>query len=153
MSITLPQVRAGASEPSTSPQRTKRIETVERLTRILLVEDEPLTAEVFAQALTRDGHQVEVARDGLQALRRLRDRVPSVIILDMNLPTLPGTEVVRRLRAAGHRQVPILVVSGSCPSLAQLGRDELAPGKWLEKPVKPRDLVREVRRLLPETMA
>ena len=61
------------------------------------------------------------------------------------LPTLSGTDVVRRLRADGHRQVPILVVSGSARQLTNLRDDELRPGTWLEKPIKPRDLVRIVR--------
>ena len=145
MSTLLPPVRTPASDPGKSPQRTWRTESVERLTRILLVEDEPLTAEVFAQALIRDGHQVEVASDGLQALRRLDSRVPTVIVLDMNLPTVPGAEVVRRLRQNGHVDVPIVVVSGSCPTSSQLSEAELSPGTWIEKPVKPRELVRIVR--------
>ncbi len=137
--------------PGMSPQRTRQTEAVERLTRILLVEDEPLTAEVFALALQRDGHEVEVARDGLQALHRLRSSVPTVVVLDMNLPALPGAEVVRRLRSAGHTDLPIVVVSGSSPSMAALDDAALQPGTWIEKPVKPRDLVRIVRRFVPET--
>lgn len=127
------------------PQQTPRPMRTEPTTRILLVEDEPLTAEVFARALSRDGHVVEVARDGHQALRRFADHRPSLVVLDMSLPNLSGTDVVRRLRADGHRYVPILVVSGSARQLANLRDDELRPGTWLEKPIKPRDLVRIVR--------
>lgn len=149
MPTLLPPVRNLSSGPAKSPKRTTQTESVERLTSVLLVEDEPLTAEVFAQALTRDGHQVEVARDGLQALNRLRNRLPTVIVLDMNLPAVPGSEVVRRLRAEGHSEVPIIVVSGSPTATAQIDEDTLKPGTWLEKPVKPRDLVRIVREFLP----
>lgn len=145
MPTLLPPVADRWSDPARSPQRTTRTEPVERLTRVLLVEDEPLTAEVFAQALMRDGHRVEVARDGLQALRRLQKRLPTVIVLDMALPAVSGADVVRRFRAEGHNDVPIVVVSGSPPSVAQLTEEELSPGTWLEKPVKPRDLVRIVR--------
>lgn len=130
---------ARASEPI--PQRPR----VERSTRILLVEDEPLTAEVFARALLREGFQVEIAVDGLQALNHLRDRLPSLVVLDMSLPTLSGTEIVRRLRSAGHRDVPVVVVSGSPRSDSDLSAAELWPGTWVEKPVKPRSLVSIVR--------
>ncbi len=127
------------------PQQTPRPMRTQPTMRILLVEDEPLTAEVFARALSRDGHVVELARDGQQALRRFADHRPSLVVLDVSLPTLSGTDVVRRLRADGHRQVPILVVSGSARQLTNLRDDELRPGTWLEKPIKPRDLVRIVR--------
>jgi DNA-binding response OmpR family regulator len=133
------------------PQRVDAHRRLHRQTRVLLVEDEPLTAEVFARALARDGHRVDVARDGLQAMRRLHDHTPSLIVLDMNLPALSGAEVVRRLRADGHTTLPIIVVSGSSRAESDLGAAELRPGAWLTKPVKPRDLVRVVRDCLGET--
>ena len=135
-----------------APERAAEVATIERLTRILLVEDEPLTAEVFAKALTRDGHQVDVARDGLQALRRLRHGVPTVIVLNMNLPAVSGADVVRQLRADGHDRIPVVIVSGSSPEMSSLDAAQLQPGTWVEKPVKPRDLVRIVRQFVPDAM-
>lgn len=134
-------------EAVATPERTAQAVRTQRSTRVLLVEDEPLTAEVFARALSRDGHVVEVARDGLQALRRLRERLPSVVVLDMSLPALSGADVVRELRAAGHADLPIVVVSGSERRLTSLTSAELQPGAWLVKPVKPRELVALVRGL------
>ncbi|MBL8754003.1 MAG: response regulator [Planctomycetes bacterium] len=143
---TLPPVPSaiGAPQRVTEPVRTQRS------TRILLVEDEPLTAEVFARALLRDGHVVDVARDGLQALRRLREQTPSLVVLDMSLPTMSGADVVRDLRAAGHVDLPVLVVSGSERRQSQLTAAELWPGAWLLKPVKPKDLVLLVRDLVKD---
>lgn len=129
------------------PQRTLAERCTQRSTRVLLVEDEPLTAEVFARALTRDGHVVDVARDGLQALRRLREHRPTIVVLDMSLPALSGADVVRDLRAAGLVELPIVVVSGSDRRQTTLTADELHPGAWLVKPVKPRELVALVRDL------
>ncbi|HZN39395.1 MAG TPA: response regulator [Planctomycetota bacterium] len=129
-------------EPALQP--TAR-ESVARGMRILLVEDEPLTAEVFTRALLRDGHLVDVARDGLQAMRQLRDRLPNLVILDMMLPAIPGADVVRKLREGGHLDLPIIVVSGSPRRQTDLSDRELSPGTWLEKPVKPRRLVQVVR--------
>ena len=134
-------------ENTNAPQRTEQLVKTERSTRVLLVEDEPLTAEVFARALSRAGHGVDVARDGLQALRRLRERLPSLVVLDMSLPALSGAEVVRELRSAGHVDLPIVVVSGSERSQTSLSAAELWPGAWLVKPIKPRDLVAIVRDL------
>lgn len=142
--VTLQPVR----EPTRAPQRTGEHKTLHRSTRVLLVEDEPLTAEVFANALARDGHRVDVARDGLQALRRLHDHPPSIVVLDMSLPAVSGAEIVRRLRAEGHTRLPIVVVSGSSRAETDLGIAELWPGTWLDKPVKPRELVRIVRQFV-----
>jgi DNA-binding response OmpR family regulator len=130
-----------------SPQRTAAARRTQRSTRVLLVEDEPLTAEVCARALARDGHVVDVARDGLQALRRLREHTPTVVVLDMSLPALSGADVVRDLRNAGLVDLPIVVVSGSDRRQTTLTGAELQPGAWLVKPVKPRDLVALVRDL------
>lgn len=141
---------AQRTEPERVTQRTYRDPELQRSTRVLLVEDEPLTAEVFARALARDGHVVDVASDGLQALRRLRDNLPSVVVLDMSLPAISGANVVRQLREDGHRDLPIVVVSGSARRDSTLTPAELWPGTWLEKPIKPRDLVPVVRNFARE---
>lgn len=135
-------------EPIRAPERVQHRPGRQRSSRVLLVEDEPLTAEVFARALSRDGHVVEVARDGMQALRRLHDRMPTLVVLDMSLPALSGADIVRRLRAEGHHQLPIIVVSGSPRGEGGLTPAELWPGLWIEKPVKPRALVEVVRDFL-----
>jgi len=116
-------------------------------TQILLVEDEPLTAEVYERALGRDGYKIEIARDGLQALRRLQERSPSLVIVDLSLPTVSGVDVVRSLRRRGD-DVPVLVVSGSQPWQCTLTEAELQPGRWLTKPVKPRELLQVARELI-----
>lgn len=144
--LTAPSPAAAAA-----PQRTEDPAKTQRSTRVLLVEDEPLTAEVFARALSRDGHVVEVARDGLQALRRLRERAPSAIVLDMSLPALSGADVVRELRAMGKLGVPVVVVSGSDRQQTDLSPSDLWPGTWLVKPIKPRELVAVVRDLLQQS--
>jgi DNA-binding response OmpR family regulator len=143
--VTLPR-REAVTGTEPSPRRN-RARTARR-TRVLVVEDEPVTAEVFARALQRDGHSVRVARDGNQAVHALRDHPPDLVVLDMNLPTLPGTEILLRLRGTrAGLTVPVVVVSGA--ERARTGIDEacLCPGRWLRKPVRPRDLVAAVREL------
>lgn len=131
--------------------RTARAPVAQRSrhpTGILLVEDEPLVAEVFQHALQRAGHAVVIARDGLQAWRQLHERPVGAVLLDLNLPGLPGAELVRRIRAEGHLRLPILVLSGSDRRQVRLDDELLRPGCWLPKPQKPRDVLRELDRLL-----
>lgn len=118
-------------------------------TRLLLVEDDPLTAQIFERALSRGGYRIDIARDGLQAQRRLDERIPSAVVLDMTLPTGSGADVVRALRDR-DRNVPVLIVSGKQPWQSALSARELAPGRWLTKPVKPRDLLTAVHTLLAD---
>ena len=92
-----------------------RTETV----RVLLVEDEPVTSQVFARALQKSGHTVRIAADGNQALHALRDESPDV-----------------------------LVVSGAPMRALKSGADLVEPGEWIEKPVRPAELVAAVERLL-----
>jgi DNA-binding response OmpR family regulator len=115
--------------------------------RILIVEDEPVTAEVFARALRAEGHDVRVARDGMQAMRALREEPPDLVVLDLGLPTMPGLEVLRRLRSGAEQAVPVVVVSGAPPQTLPAAGPLLPPGRWLQKPLRPRELVAAVREL------
>lgn len=133
-----------ATQPSTTPRKSAAT------ARILLVEDEPLTAQVFAMALRRDGMQVDVCSNGLHARQRVQERKPTAVILDMSLPFRSGAEVLRDLRAAGLRDLPILIVSGSDRREADITSAELWPGAWIDKPIRPRDLVAVVREFLPD---
>jgi two-component system response regulator TctD len=114
-----------------------------RSTSILLVEDEPVTAEVFARALLRDGHSVHVARDGLQAVHKLREHPPDLLVLDLGLPHLPGKEILERVRSGDTPNIPVIVVSGAANRPTGLDAD-----RWLLKPLRPRHLVETVRELL-----
>ena len=79
--------------------------------RILLVEDNEMNRDMLARRLARHGYEVVEARDGLQALERVREAV-DLVLLDMSLPELDGWEVVRRLKADGTtRGIPVLALT------------------------------------------
>jgi DNA-binding response OmpR family regulator len=77
--------------------------------RILVVEDDTRLAATLGRVLHAEGHDVEVAADGLDGLRRARERTFDLVILDVMLPGLDGIAVCRRLRATA--QVPILLLT------------------------------------------
>lgn len=138
----LATVKTPAARPT--PQATSRPPRQTAAARVLLVEDDPVTAEVFARALQRAGHEVRVAADGNQALHALRDQAPDVVVLDLGLPTVPGIEVLRRLRAGDRGDLPVIVVSGSSARSLRSAEALVAPGLWLEKPLRPNELVAAV---------
>ncbi len=80
--------------------------------RIILVEDEPDMAELVALRLKREHYDVEVAHDGQEGLKRIRANPPDLVLLDLMLPRLSGTELAAKLRAeARTARVPIIMLT------------------------------------------
>ena len=77
--------------------------------RILLVDDEVAIQRAVGPLLRSRGYEVEIAGTGAEALRLVAERTPDLIVLDLGLPDLEGTEVCRRVRA--ESKVPIVVLS------------------------------------------
>jgi len=119
---------------------------VNERTRILVVDDDPKIAAALRRTLAYEGHEVEVAVDGRQALVAARERAPDLILLDVMLPELDGIEVCRRLREGGD--VPILMLTArDTVSDRVLGLDSGADD-YLVKPFAHEELVARVRTLL-----
>jgi len=114
--------------------------------RVLVVEDDARLGATLKRVLAAEGHDVEVAPDGNDALRRARDRSFDLVVLDVMLPGLDGIGVCRRLRATGP--VPILMLT------ALGGTDERVRGldsgadDYLVKPFAYEELLARVRALL-----
>ena len=78
-------------------------------TRVLVVDDEPTVTEVLGMYLHREGYDVSIAADGVEALRLARCGEPDLVLLDLMLPLVDGLEVCRQLR--GETQVPIITLT------------------------------------------
>jgi two-component system cell cycle response regulator DivK len=116
--------------------------------RILLIEDNEQNRYLVTFLLERHGFELEWAADGLRGLEMAQARPPDIVLLDIQLPTMDGYEVARRLRAmAGLRDTPIIAVT----SYAMVGDREkcLAAGcsGYIEKPINPDTFAAEVGRL------
>ncbi len=79
--------------------------------RILVIDDEPVVAGIFANALTQEGNQVLVATSGKEGLQVLEQSRPDAVFLDVAMPDLDGIEVLRRIRDK-HAQLPVIILSG-----------------------------------------
>ena len=102
-----------------------RVEREEKKRKsLLLVDDEADVALGLAALLRARGYDVELARDGLEALTRLeRDPVPDLVLLDYEMPQLGGEEVLRRLRQSERTaQLPVLLATASSIDLSRLRR-------------------------------
>jgi DNA-binding response OmpR family regulator len=117
--------------------------------RVLVVDDDPVVAEVVTRYLERDGLRVEVCSDGPSALAAAARETPDLVVLDLMLPGIDGMEVCRRLRAPGPVPVVMLTALGEEEERVlglQLGADD-----YVTKPFSPRELSLRVRSVLRRT--
>jgi DNA-binding response OmpR family regulator len=83
------------------------------MAKLLVVDDEPRTAELTAELLRRAGYAVEVAVSGTEALARVRMSSPDLMLLDYEMPDMEATEVLDQLRSGGDRiEFPVIILTG-----------------------------------------
>jgi DNA-binding response OmpR family regulator len=114
---------------------------------VLVVEDDPTTAEVVRAYLEREGFGVLVARTGRQALDLARQAPPRLIILDIMIPEGDGFEVAQHVRGGGS-VVPILMLSARAEEVDRILGLRIGADDYLVKPFSPRELVARVHALL-----
>ena len=82
------------------------------MAKILLVEDSEMNRDMLARRLARRGYEVVIAVDGGQGVTLAQAEAPDLILMDMNLPVLDGSEATRQLRAApATRSIPIIALT------------------------------------------
>ena len=114
--------------------------------KILVVDDDPKTAELLRLYLDREGYQALVAHDGRQALDLARQRRPDLIVLDLMLPMVDGLDVCRILRA--ESRVPIIMLTAKTTEDDKLLGLDLGADDYVTKPFSPREVVARVRAVL-----
>ena len=114
--------------------------------RILVVDDDKKIVELVQLYLEKDGYQVHVAYDGLQALELARQKRPDLVVLDLLLPGLDGLDVCRILRA--ESKVPIIMLTAKTTEQDRLAGLELGADDYVTKPFSPRELMARVRAVL-----
>jgi len=113
---------------------------------ILVVEDEPAISEPLAFLLGREGYEVTVAADGAAALTEFDRAHPDLVLLDLMLPVLSGTEVCRRLRA--KTETPIIMLTAKDSEVDIVVGLELGADDYVTKPYSSRELLARIRAVL-----
>jgi two-component system phosphate regulon response regulator PhoB len=122
--------------------------------RILVVDDEPDLLELVRVTLHQAGHQVETAASGREALGALRRQRPDLLILDLMLPDLSGTELCRRLRAdAELASLPVIMLTAKADEVDRVVGFEIGADDYVTKPFSPRELVLRVGAVLRRSRA
>lgn len=121
------------------------------MTKLLLVEDERAIAEGLSITLEAEGFQVSWVKDGDEVLPTFERVRPDLVLLDVMLPGMPGTEVCRRLRAT--TEVPIIMVSARDGEVDRVVGLELGADDYVTKPFSSRELVARIRAVLRRSQA
>ncbi|RIX30497.1 response regulator transcription factor [Amnibacterium setariae] len=116
------------------------------MTTILLVEDEPAIAEPLGYLLQREGYEVAAVADGGEAVARFGRGDVDLVLLDLMLPVLPGTEVAKRIRAVSD--VPIIMLTAKDAEIDIVLGLELGADDYVTKPYSSRELLARVRAVL-----
>jgi two-component system response regulator MprA len=115
--------------------------------RILVVDDEPAVRDALRRALMLEGHEVELAADGLEGVAAASTRAPDAIILDVLMPGLDGLEACRRIRARGDR-TPILMLTARHEVRDRVAGLDAGADDYLVKPFALEELNARLRALV-----
>jgi len=117
--------------------------------RVLICDDDVLLLELLQHRLGAKGYQIELARDGREALEKIRANPPDAIVLDAMMPLVDGYEVLRQFRAMdGMAAVPVIFLTARKQEQDIVAALALGASDYLAKPFIPEELVARLSRLL-----
>ncbi|MDO5030893.1 MAG: response regulator transcription factor [Corynebacterium sp.] len=116
------------------------------MTEVLIVEDEAALAEPLAFLLQREGFQVRMAADGQEALTEFSKAEPDIVLLDLMLPGMSGTEVCKNIRLKSS--VPVIMVTARDTEIDKVVGLEIGADDYVTKPYSSRELIARIRAVL-----
>jgi chemosensory pili system protein ChpA (sensor histidine kinase/response regulator) len=118
---------------------------VPQLPLVLVVDDSITVRRVTQRLLLRDGYRVAMAADGLQALERLREEIPAVVLSDIEMPRMDGFDLARNIRGdVRMKEVPIIMITSRIAAKHREHAMELGVNHYLGKPYSEEELLRLV---------
>jgi len=112
--------------------------------KLLLIEDDQMLASGLCKALEREGFVVESAQNGLDGLKYVESFEPQILVLDLGLPDIDGTQVLRKLRL-NHASLPVLVLTARHSTQDKVAALDLGADDYLQKPFDMPELLARIR--------
>ncbi len=117
--------------------------------KILIVDDNYDVVATYKVVLDRMGYGVEIARDGNECLEKIEQEKPDMVLLDVLLPGLSGSEVCRRIKdTALTKDVPVVAITASLAADTRVKMSEVGADEFLLKPIDVSDLNRVIKKFL-----
>jgi DNA-binding response OmpR family regulator len=114
--------------------------------KILVAEDDELMLKALEFRLKRDGHELILTRNGMEAMEKILEHKPEMIITDIMMPYSSGLEIVGTVRQSS--KVPIIVLSGMGQESVVMEAFKLGADDYITKPFSPNELSLRVRRFM-----
>lgn len=119
--------------------------------KILIMEDDDMTAELIEFLLKRQGHEVKVAADGAQGEKDLHEWQPEIVVLDVLMPFVDGFTVLKNIRANPATQnTPVLMLTAKTAERDIVDALDMGANDYLVKPFQPAELMARINRLSRE---
>lgn len=142
---------AALRERGDAPVQTAVQPAVRQRPLVLVVDDSITMRKVSSRVLEREGYEVQTAKDGLDALEHVHERLPDVILLDLEMPRMDGYEFAGYMRADPRfREVPIVVITSRVGEKHRARAFELGVNRYLGKPYQESEMLQAVVELLAE---
>jgi chemosensory pili system protein ChpA (sensor histidine kinase/response regulator) len=133
---------------SAEPPAFEAAAAPERQRNILVVDDSLTVRKITDRLLTREGYKVVVAKDGIEALEKLREQVPDVMITDVEMPRMDGFDLTRNVRAeVALKNLPIIMITSRTAEKHRQHATELGVDVFLGKPYEESELLRQIAAL------
>jgi two-component system response regulator VicR len=114
--------------------------------KILVAEDDALMLKMLEFRLKKDGHEVIVSHDGREAMEKIDELMPDLVITDIMMPYLSGLEIVGAVKNRYTGSIPVIIISGMGQESVVLEAFQLGADDFITKPFSPNELSVRVKR-------
>lgn len=118
--------------------------------KILVAEDEMIMQKTIELRLKKDGHEVTTCSDGREAIQKIEEISPDLIITDIMMPFASGLEIIEAVKRNGGKNIRIIVLSAMGQENVVLEAFQLGADDYITKPFSPNELSMRVKRYNPE---
>ena len=118
---------------------------------VMIVDDSLTVRKVTSRLLERQGYEILIAKDGVGALQLLRETVPAIMLVDIEMPHMDGFELIRTVRNNLELQnIPIIIISSRTAEKHRKVAEELGVNEFMGKPYQEDELLHHIERLIKE---
>lgn len=120
------------------------------MSKVLLVEDSVAQQKAIADLLERKGLEVTVANDGEEAIAKIQEQSPDLVVLDIVMPKMNGYEVCRQIKSTPTTEkIPVVMCSAKSEEFDRYWGMKQGADAYIAKPFRPTELLGTVKKLLP----
>ena len=120
-----------------------------RTKKVLIIDDQPFMVKLIQYNLKKQGYDTVIEMDGLRALENIDTILPSLVILDIRMPKISGTELCKKFRQIeSMKDIPIIILTGQVASDTEMKSLESGATDFMAKPFSPVELALKVKKYI-----